>query len=303
MRRRTLSRETIGGALIAFASLQFGSVVVLGKITERHLPVPSMLAVRFAFASLLLLAALLVRREPVLPARGERVRLAVLGALFYAPEAMMFFLGAKHGTAAAVTLLFFTYPVIVAFAWWAIGRGAPGWLLGSSLVFATTGAAIVVAASGRFAISGLGVTFALSASVWFTAYLILADLVLKRTPPLAGAMWVSAWASAFLVVFALVTGEAEDPGPVEQWVRLLGMGAATAGAFVCLFAGLRRIGPVRTAIVAAAEPLATTILAAVFLSEPIRGPVALGGALILIGAVTASVARLRGPERAEPPVP
>ena len=300
MRRRPLSSETIGGGLIALASLQFGSVVVLGKITERHLPVPSMLAVRFAFAAVVLLVALVIRREPVLPASGERVRLAALGALFYAPEAMMFFLGAKHGTAAAVTLLFFTYPVIVAFAWWAIGRGAPGWLLGASLACATAGAAIVVAASGRFAISGLGVTFALSASVWFSAYLILADVVLKRTPPLAGAMWVSAWASVFLGVFAVVTGEAEDPGAWEQWVRLLGMGAATAGAFVCLFAGLRRIGPVRTAVVAAAEPLATTILAAIFLAEPIRGPVAIGGVLILIGAVTASLARARAGREAVP---
>jgi drug/metabolite transporter (DMT)-like permease len=302
MRRRTLSRETRGVLFIALASLQFGTVVVLGKITERHLPVPSMLAVRFAFAAAVLVAALLVRGEPVLPAPGERVRLALLGALFYAPESMLFFLAAKHGTAAATTMLFFTYPGVVAFAWWAIGRGAPGWLLGASLACATSGAAIVVAASGRFSISGLGVVFALSASVSFSAYLILADLVLKRTPPLAGAMWVSVWAAVFLVVFAVAGGEAQSPGVAAQWLRLLGMGAATAGAFVCLFVGLRRIGPVRTAVVAATEPLATSVLAAIFLSEPIRGPVAAGGVLILIGAVTASLARART-AAVDPPVP
>ena len=47
----------------------------------------------------------------------------------------------------------------------------------------------------------------------------------------------------------------------KTWAEITGMGLATAGAFVCLFLGLRRLGPVRTSIVAAAEPLATTVLA------------------------------------------
>src|SRR5205814_5371766 len=108
--------------------------------------------------------------------------------------------------AAAVTLLFFTYPVIVALVSWAMGRGAPGWLLGGSLVSATGGAALVVLASGGLALRPLGVVFALLAAVAFSGYLILADMVLKRTPPLAGSMWVSAWAAIGLGVYALVAG-------------------------------------------------------------------------------------------------
>ena len=51
----------------------------------------------------------------------------------------------------------------------------------------------------------------------------------------------------------------------------------------------------------AMEPLAATVLAALFLSEPIRAGVAAGGILILAGAVAASMARAT-PSR-EPPVP
>ena len=300
---RTVGRrsETLGGAFIGLAALLFGMVVVLGKVVERHLAVPSMLAIRFGIAAVLLGTALAVRREPVLPARGERARLAALAVMGYAFEASLFFLALGHGGAAAVTLLFFTYPVFVALASWAMGRGAPGWLLGVSLVCASTGAALVVLASGGLAISELGVVFALGAALAFSGYLILADMVLKRTPPLAGSMWVSAWAAIGLAVYAMVAGQGDVPGDAAQWIRLMGMGAATAGAFVCLFAGLVRIGPLRTAIVAAAEPLAAAILAAVFLSEPIRTSVALGGILILAGAVTASLARAQAPR--EPPVP
>jgi drug/metabolite transporter (DMT)-like permease len=293
--------ETLGGAFIGLASLQFGAVVVLGKIVQRHLAVPSMLGIRFGVAAFLLVAALSVRGEPLLPARGERTPLATLGVLGYAVEATLFFLALKHGEAAAVTLLFFTYPVFVALASWAMGRGAPGWLLGASLVCASSGAALVVLASGGLAISGLGVLFALASSLSFTAYLILADLVLKRTPPLAGSMWVSAWAALGLGIYAVATGQGQIPDDGGQWLRLVAMGVATAGAFVCLFAGLLRLGPVRTAIVAATEPLAAAVLAAIFLSEPIRWSIAVGGVLILAGAVAASLARAQSP--GEPPVP
>jgi len=285
--------ETAGGAFIGLASLQFGTVVVLGSIVQRHLAVPSMLAIRFGIAAVLLVAALVVRRELPAPAAGERIPLAALGVAGYAVEATLFFLALEHGQAAAVTLLFFTYPVIVALASWALGRGAPGWLLGGSLLCATAGAALVVLASGGLAIRPLGVVFALGSAVTFSAYLIVVDAVLRRTRPLAGSMWVSAWAAIGLAVYALITGQAHVPQGGPQWIRLAGMGAATAGAFVCLFAGLLRLGPVRTAIVAATEPLAATVLAAIFLHQPIRASVAGGGVLILAGAVAASLARAR----------
>ena len=285
--------ETAGGAFIGLASLQFGTVVVLGSIVQRQLAVPSMLAIRFGIAAVLLVAALVVRRELPAPAAGERIPLAALGVAGYAVEATLFFLALEHGQAAAVTLLFFTYPVIVALASWALGRGAPGWLLGGSLLCATAGAALVVLASGGLTIRPLGVMFALGSAVTFSAYLILVDAVLRRTRPLAGSMWVSAWAAIGLAVYALITGQAHVPQGGPQWIRLAGMGAATAGAFVCLFAGLLRLGPVRTAIVAATEPLAATVLAAIFLHQPIRASVAGGGVLILAGAVAASLARAR----------
>jgi drug/metabolite transporter (DMT)-like permease len=58
---------------------------------------------------------------------------------------------------------------------------------------------------------------------------------------------------------------------------------------------------VRTSIVAATEPLAASALAAMFLHQTVTGGIAVGGALILVGAVTASLARRGQP--AEPPVP
>ena len=69
------------------------------------------------------------------------------------------------------------------------------------------------------------------------------------------------------------------------------MGVSTAGAFVCLIASLQRIGAVRNAILGVIEPLMVAVLAAVFLSEPITVSVAVGGALILVAGVIATLVR------------
>ncbi|HZD01803.1 MAG TPA: DMT family transporter [Actinomycetes bacterium] len=293
--RRRSCVDVLGSGLIVLGSLQFGGVVVLGKIvTDDGLPVPAYLAVRFAVAAVLLGAALAATRQPMAAARRERWPLAVLGMAGYGLEAGLFFAALRHGSAAAATLLFFTYPVIVTLLVAATGRGLPGGLVVVALCASVAGAVLVVAGHG-LVISGVGVLFALAAALVFSLYLLGADAVLDRTNSLTGSMWVSAAAAVALAAAAGVSGTHAWPVGMAQWAPVLGSGAFTAGAFVCLLAGLRRIGPVRAAIVGATEPLAASVLAVIFLGESLGAVTVVGGTLILAGAVTASLARHHRP--------
>ena len=295
------SVDLVGAGFILLTSLQFGAVVVLGRIgTRTGLSVPSFLAIRFAIGAVILAAVLMALRLPLRPADGEGIPLAVLGMLGYAVEAALFFTGLHHGTAAAVTLLFFTYPVLVALIHFALGRGLPGWLLGGALLASMAGTALVVVAGGGVDIDGAGILFALGSALTFAFYLIGADAVLRRTNSLSGAMWVSGSASIGLALFAMVTGAAQVPAGWREWWPVLGTGAFTAGAFVCLFSGLRRLGAVRTSIISATEPLTAATFAAIFLGEVISTGTVWGGALILAGAIAASLARAR--PAPEPPM-
>jgi drug/metabolite transporter (DMT)-like permease len=301
--RSTHGIDLVGVGFILLTSLQFGSVVVLGKIATRDdgLPIASMLAVRFTISAGLLATALLVLRRPLRAASGEGWRLAALGIAGYAVEAAFFFEGLKHGTAAAATLLFFTYPVVVALLAFLLGKGLPGWLLGSALVAAVAGAAVVAIAGGGVDIDGTGVVLELASSLTFAVYLVGAAAVLKRTNSLVGAMWVAASAAVGLAAYAVATGAADAPGGWDQWGPVLAMGAFTAGAFATLFAGLRRLGPVRTAILSATEPLTAAALAAIFLGESVQPGTIVGGVLILAGAMAASVARAQEPGETQIP--
>jgi drug/metabolite transporter (DMT)-like permease len=299
---RGRARDLVGGGLIALASVQFGIVVILGKLAQRSgISTFAMLAVRFGVAAIALAIVIASLRQSLAAAPGERGWLLGLGVVGYAVESSLFFFALRHGQAAAVTLLFFIYPVFVAVASTLLGRGAPSLLIFGALASALLGAALVIAFSGSLAISTVGVVFAVGSALSFTAYLLILDHNVRRTDPLVTSMWVAGSAAVALAVYALASGATWTTSGVKTWAELTGMGAGTAGAFVCLFVGLKRLGPVRTSIVAAAEPLATTILAFAILHEKVRWSTAVGGALILVGAVAATLARVPPPQ--EPPVP
>jgi drug/metabolite transporter (DMT)-like permease len=294
-------RDVGGGLLTAVAALLFGAIVTLGRsVAVRDVPVSSLLAVRFGTAAAILALILVVRRGSLRPARGEGWRVVLLGAVGYAVESAFFFLALGRGTAATVTLLFYTYPVWVALLSAVVGMGVPGALVGGSLVAAVAGSGLVVASSGGLDITSPGIVFALASAVTISFFLIGLETLVTRTPSLASSMWIALSASAAHATFAVVSGTGRLLH-AEELLPVLGMGVLTSGAFLLLFLGVRRLGAVRASIISSLEPVAAAALALAFLGETLRLGVVGGGALILAGAVAAALARgVREPEDALP---
>ena len=268
---------------------------------EHDVPVETMLSIRFAIGALVLLVAAVLSGRPAIAERGERVRLVVLAVFGYAIEASLFFTATQHGTVAAVTLLFFLYPVFVTVWAWALGGHVPARLTVLALVCAVAGAAIVVGTGTGLAIDGVGVALAFATAATYSLYLTGVDLWIRRTQAITSAMWISAGASIGLFVYANAVGHWELPSGAAEWGPLVGMGLASAGAFFFLLEALLRIGAVRTSIVSAMEPLAAAVLGFVFLDEAVTFGVAAGGVLILAGAVMASLARSPTPQEQQIP--
>jgi drug/metabolite transporter (DMT)-like permease len=298
-----MPEEALGASFVALASVQFGLVVVFGKVaSNRGVPVESLLAVRFAIAAVVLALGLIATGTDLRAAPGERLKLLGLGAFGYGVEATLFFLALARGTASAVTLLFFVYPVIVTLVVAVSGAGLPGRLVVGSLGAAVLGVALVVGTAGSLDITRAGIAFALGSACMYTLYLLGVERALKRTSSIVASMWVSAAAAAAIAVYAFVIRGATVPHGARQWWPVIGTGVFTSGAFLTLLAGIRRVGAVRTAIVAALEPFSTAVLAVLFLGDALRAGTIVGGVLILGGAVAAGVARGRAPE-AETSVP
>lgn len=294
-------RDVVGGLIVAGTGGLFGAVVVLGRSVAGDVPVATLLAIRFGVAAAVLAAWLAATRRGLRPARGEWLALLGLGAIGYAGESALFFLALERGTAATVTLLFYTYPVWVAGLAAVMGMGRPGLLLGGALVAAVAGAGIVAVTGEGLDITALGIVFALASAVTISIYLVAYESLVRETPALVAATWVATGAAAAQATYALVSGTGGLPSDGLEWLTIAAMGVLTSAAFVGLLVGVERLGSLRTAIVSSLEPVFAAVLALVFLGEALRGGVFAGGLLILAGATAATMARSpREPEAGLP---
>jgi drug/metabolite transporter (DMT)-like permease len=284
-------RELVGSFLGVLTGVLFSFVVIFGKGLLNGQPPFALLFFRFAVAALILAVVTVASGRPLLPERGERLGLAAVATLGYGTESALYWAALNHGSAAAVTLLFYTYPVWVMVVAIGLDRRVPARALVVALAMAIGGSAIVVVGGSGVDITRVGIVLSLTCAVAYTAYLTGAERVVRRTNPLTTATWLGAGVALANLTYAVVLqGWSMPTGPYAA-LRVLGMGVSTAGAFVCLIASLQRIGAVRNAILGVIEPLMVAVLAAVFLNEPITISVAVGGILILIGGVIATLVR------------
>ena len=289
---RDVTRPALTGPALAVASgLLFGVVVIAGKpALAGGLPF-TLLAWRFGLTSGALWSVALIMRLPRRPAPGERLPILAAGFFGYGVEASLFFAALAHGSAAAVTLLFYTYPIhtmLVAMRTKRLPTGGSLWL---ALTCAIAGVAVLVAGAGQIAIDAAGVTLALACSFAYTIYLTTTDRVLRRSGPMSAAIALSGGAAAFCLVASSVTGTVWVPVTWDQWWPILVMAGSTAVAFCCMLAAIKRIGAVRTAIIGVFEPLSVGILGALFLREPLSAGILVGGVLILTASVIATLTR------------
>jgi drug/metabolite transporter (DMT)-like permease len=299
--RRAVDRrgELTGAGLSALMAVLFAFVVILGKdVLAGDLPFV-VLAIRFAGQSMLLLFVLILLRRPLVPDRGERLPLVLAATLGYGTESASFFAAVGHGSAAAVTLLFYTYPVLVMLGTIVMDRRAPARELYVALGLAMAGSAVVVIGGKELELETLGIVLALVTAFAYTGYLMATDRFVKRTDPLTAATWLGAGAALANLVYGIAFAAVDLPRP-GAGPSLALMALFSAGAFVAMIGGLQRVGAVRNAIIGVMEPLTVAVLAFAFLGEAITWSTATGGVLILVGAVIAT--RVRTTRTAEPNV-
>jgi drug/metabolite transporter (DMT)-like permease len=290
-------------AVAALGATSFGCTILFSRIVARDQLAPSVaLGIRFGCAGVLLLGVLIATRRPLLPPPGERLRAFMLGFAVYAVESTFFYMGLERGTAAAVALIFYAYPAVVALAETLMGAARLRTQTLVALALAVSGSAIVAIGGGRVAINATGVLCVCGSILMFSTYAIASDRVLHRTDSLTAATWTAIGASTGVLLFGAARGQLEAPSG-HALAALLANGLATASAFALFFVVLDRLGPTRTGICMALEAVTGVLLAAIFLGESVRPIVALGGAAVLTGVVLAALSTSPKLELTEGSVP
>ena len=276
-------------ALALLGAFFFGCTVLFSRTVAREQLASSVaLGIRFGVAGVILLGVLTARHRPLLPPSGERIRALALGLCVYAVESTFFYMGLQRGTAAAVALIFYAYPAVLAVVETVTGAIRLRAQTLVALALSVSGSAIVAIGGGKVAISGTGVLLVIGSVVMFSTYALLGHRVIPRTDSLTAAAWTAIGASIGVTLFGALQGTLELPSG-GAFAALVANGCVTAAAFTLFFMVLDRIGPTRTGICMAFEAVTGIGLAAIFLGESIRLVVGIGGIAVLAGAVMAAL--------------
>jgi drug/metabolite transporter (DMT)-like permease len=303
------------GTLLCVASAAaFGAMAAFGKLAYAEgSTVATLLATRFVLAAAVLWVALAwagglrrhgdasVRR---LPRRDVAAALA-LGAVGYGAQAGCYFTALGRIDASLLSLLVYTFPVIVTVAAVVLGRDRPSRRTGVALALATVGLALALSGAASGALDPLGAGLGLAAAVTYSAYILVSEGVVGRMPPLTLTTLVCTGAAVTLTASGLATGELR-PGDVSVaglgWLAALAL-VSTAGAIGLFLAGLARVGPSVASIVSTVEPVVTIALAAAVFGEALTATQLAGAALVLVAAVAVRTTPAARPDRPPSPSP
>jgi drug/metabolite transporter (DMT)-like permease len=268
--------------LIAVSTVSYSAMPIFGKLAYASgLEPASLLAWRFTLA-LLLLEATSPRRAAG-PSRRQRLVLWALGGVFVL-NSYSYFAALRRAPAATVSLIVYTYPVLVTMLSAAVGLERLTVRAIAAAVLAASGAGLTAgSAPGGF--RGPGVWLALGSAVGYASYIILGSRFASGVPTETAARHVAQACAAVYVPLAIARGELALPGSALGWIAVLGIGlVCTVVAIRAFLAALERLGPARAAVASSLEVPITLILAMAFLDEPVAARQWGGGALIL-GAV------------------
>lgn len=284
------------GVIYCLASAAaFGAMAIFGKLAyDEGSTVGTLLATRFVVAATILWAFALCagsgRALRRLAPRDVAIALA-LGALGYGAQAGAYFAALNRLDASLLSLVLYTYPVLVTVAAIALGRESASWRTAGALVLASTGLVLVLAGASSGELDAAGIMLALGAAAVYTTYILTSQGVATRLGALPLSTLVCSGAAISLTVGALAVGDLE-PGAVSAagfgWLGALAV-VSTVSAIALFFAGLRRVGPSAASILSTPEPVVTVGLAFAVFGESL-GPAQLaGGALVLLAVLAVRV--------------
>ena len=286
------SERNLGWLLAAGSAAAFATLAIWGRLGfEVGLRSATLLQWRFGVAALVLAAAGRLRGR-----LGVRTRVLLLAAGgLYTLQTALYFAALERITAGTTALLLYLAPSFVVLYSWLLGRRPTGRQL-LAVAVATAGLMVIVGLPGEADRNVAGLFLAAGAGAAYAAYLLAGELLFSGVKPLTITAHNAAGATVGFVLVDLVTvGRLDLPSATAQWGVVAGVVAVpTLAAIPMVFAAIARIGAARTAIVSTLEPVFTALFAWLVLAEALRPVQALGGLLVLAGAVLAQRgARLR----------
>lgn len=286
----------IGVACTLIGAIAFSGKPVIIKMAYGYgVDVMTLLALRMLFALPFFLAMAWWAGAPGRLSRRDWGSVLFLGFIGYYLGSYFDFAGLQYISASLGRLILYLYPTVVLLisAFYLKQRIRGKHVV--SLLLSYGGIVLVfgeeAALQGPLAPTLLGASLVFASAVSYAVYLIAGTQLIRRL----GAMRFTAYASIAATFFVVATfmathGPARLAVPHELYVLSLVLAVFSTVLPLWLMAeGLKRIGANQSSLVACIGPLATMLLAYVFVGEPVTLIQLAGAMLVLAGVIVISV--------------
>ncbi|MGH7094468.1 MAG: DMT family transporter [Stellaceae bacterium] len=294
--------ENSASPVTAALAAVLGSVMVgLMPLLARHLYAAgidpaSMLLWRYVLALVPLSLAIAVLRIDLGAAwRGGAWQIVVIGMTLGAAQTLCFWESIKTLDTSIAVLLFYTYPVLT-LALERVVLGRPIRLRAAACIAAILcGAALITIPGVRGgAINLHGLAWAIPAPLIYAVYLVLTASLLRRHPPLIGAVCLYSGMAVVFGAGAMLNG-LDWPADRTSWLLLVFIALGPGALMITLFSySAPRLGPSSYAIIANVELVTVVTIGVTVLGEKITPWRAIGGGLIIGGILAHGIFGARG---------
>ncbi len=265
--------------LVAISAVSFGLMPVFARMAyDGGLNTSSLLFLRFAVGAVFMLFLFRLKNLSMPNAKGLLIFL-LMGAVGYAGQSFCYFTALKFASASTVSLLLYTYPVLVIVGAAIFQKEKVTFRKLLALACAMAGSVTIIGMKGHA--EPLGIVLALGAALIYSGYILTGSRLIGPGMAVQSSAFIMIGAT---FVFGMMSFTSGYTPPINM-KGFLGVGAiATVSTVLALwsfFAGLERIGPSSTALISMLEPVVTVLSSVLMLSETFSLNILVGGLLVV----------------------
>lgn len=268
----------------ALSSFFLGWAPILGKLAYAQGVTPfSLVAFRTLVGVLLIWGwYLLFRREWLTRLRGGELMGCLAVGAVNGIGSLLYYSGLSRLDASLASFLNTLYLL-----WVVLFLAAAGQPVGRLTLLRITlaiGGVYLLTGGGKGEPNWLGAMLIVASAATFGWHLVMGQWLLADVPSQAATPYILTAMAATVGLAKVLQGRPVEPIPPAGWEAIIALGATTALSRLLMFAGLRRLGGIETALISLLELVVSLGLAFLLLGERLT-PLQWSGGIILVGSI------------------
>lgn len=293
--------QAIGYGLAIAQAAFYSTLGIFGKLVyATGIGAGQAIVLRFFSATVLLGLFILVTRRCSFISRERSV---YLQAVFFCVSSIFYFLTVERLTAGLTTVIFYTYPAVVAIAGLFVFKEPFSLPIAIALGLAIVGLVFISGmSSGEVALDPLGILYGIVSCLAFAIYTILIQKTGRREDPLTVTFtlsWTSLLASC-LMFFPSVPGLVMGITPYQLLLGVLMALFATILPIFIYIEAIKRIGGTKSSLIGISELPFSLLIAFIVLGETLTLEQGIGSCLIVASIAIVTIAPIFSSRKAQP---